>query len=69
VQCFVEAALFGGLASAELRGYALLHVGGLFLGWAIPRSPWAAGPLDRLARLVRIPTLVDGCDVLLTVAA
>ena len=32
VQCFVEAALFGGLASAELRGYALLHVGGLFLG-------------------------------------
>ena len=31
VQCFVEAALYGGLASGELQGYALLHVGDLFL--------------------------------------
>ena len=32
VQCFVEAALYGGLASGELGGYALLHIGDLFLG-------------------------------------
>ena len=32
VQCFVEAALYGGLASGELRGYALLRIGGHFLG-------------------------------------
>jgi hypothetical protein len=32
VQCFVEAALYGTLASGELRGYARLHVEGHFLG-------------------------------------
>src|SRR5829696_10462920 len=32
VQCFVEAALWGGLASGELRGYARLHVESHFLG-------------------------------------
>jgi len=32
VQCFVEAALWGGLASGELRGYAPLHLEGHFLG-------------------------------------
>ena len=32
VQCFVEATLYGGLASGELRGYARLHAEGHFLG-------------------------------------
>jgi hypothetical protein len=32
VRCFVEATLYSGLASGELRGYALLHVEGHFLG-------------------------------------
>jgi len=32
VQSFVEAALWDGLASRELRGYARLHVEGHFLG-------------------------------------
>ena len=32
VQCFVEATLYGGLASGEVRGYALLYIGDLFLG-------------------------------------
>jgi uncharacterized membrane protein len=32
VQCFVEAALYGGLASGELQGYALLRIEGHFLG-------------------------------------
>ena len=32
VQSFVEAALYGGLASGEVRGYALLYIGDLFLG-------------------------------------
>jgi hypothetical protein len=32
VQCFVEATLYGGLASRELRGYALLYIRDLFLG-------------------------------------
>jgi hypothetical protein len=53
-----------GLASGELRGYALLRVGDLFLRCATLRSPWGAGPLDRLARVVRIPTLKDDYDVL-----
>lgn len=35
----------------------------------MPRSPWAAGPLDRLARVVKIPALVDGSDVLLAEVA
>jgi hypothetical protein len=35
----------------------------------MPRSPWAAGPLDRLARVVNVPTIVDGYDVLLAVVA
>jgi len=29
----------------------------------------AAGPLDHLARVVNIPTVMDGCEVLLTVVA
>jgi hypothetical protein len=32
VQCSVEAALYGGLASGELGGYALLYIRDLFLG-------------------------------------
>ena len=32
VQSFVEATLYGGLASRELRGYTRLHVVGNFLG-------------------------------------
>src|SRR5215213_3631499 len=35
----------------------------------MPRSLWAAGPLDRLARVFKIPALVDGYDVLLAVVA
>src|SRR5215203_4362713 len=35
----------------------------------MPRSLWAAGPLDRLARLLNIPTVVDECDVLLAVVS
>ena len=33
------------------------------------RSLWVAGPLDRLARLVNITTVVDECDVLLAVVS
>ena len=42
---------------------------GLLLGRDTPRSPRAAGPLDRLARVVNVPTLMDDYDVLLTVVA
>src|SRR5215203_7259057 len=35
----------------------------------MPRSLWAAGPLDRLARILNIPTVVDECDVLLAVVS
>ena len=42
---------------------------GPLLGVRAPRSPWAAGPLDRPAGVVDIPTLVDGYDVLLAVVA
>jgi hypothetical protein len=39
------------------------------LGQAIPRSPWAEGLLDLLARVVNAPTIADECDVLLAVVA
>ena len=35
----------------------------------MPQSLWAAGPLDRLTSPINIPTLMDGCDVLLAVVA
>ena len=58
--------LYGGPVPAELREYALLHMEAPLLEVCeTPRSRRAAGPLDRLARVVRIPTVVDGCDVLL----
>jgi hypothetical protein len=33
------------------------------------RTRWAAGPLNRLARALNIPTVVDDYDVLLAVVA
>ena len=69
MQCFVEAALYGGLASGELRGYALLHIGGHILLRETPLRRLAEGPLDHLARAVIIPTLKDDYAVLLAVEA
>jgi GNAT superfamily N-acetyltransferase len=70
VQRPVGLALYGGLVPVELREYARLHVEGHFLGCEKhPEAAGTQGPLDRLARVVRIPTLTYDYYVLLAVVA